>query len=336
MAQDPLDQALQAGLKPVFVVLGDEALLVKQAEERLTAKAIEGVMAAFNLSVARAGEESAAEALSVARTLPMMSARRVVILRDVHEASPALIDALLRYLENPSPSTVLGVFGTGFAKAGDGKDPLKRVEALLKKDGVLVRYRAKDQDPVAFAIETARGLGCSLDRREATLLVELVGKDLGQLRLEIEKACMYLGGQGRLDEAVLGEVCSLLAEAQIWDLTDAVVARDADHALATCLRLMDAKKGGESHRLMAMISWQLRQLLSLQHAMRTGGGDAVKMAPWKREKAERALRESPIGTAEVLARLADTNQDMNSHRAGDRRVFEGLLLRLLARRANHI
>ena len=34
-------------------------------------------------------------------------------------------------------------------------------------------------------------------------------------------------------------VCSLVAEAAIWDLTDAVVRRDTDKALAVAHRMLD-------------------------------------------------------------------------------------------------
>ena len=56
------------------------------------------------------------------------------------------------------------------------------------------------------------------------------------------------------------------------------------------------------------------------------------MPRWKLREAERTLQRSPLDVAGVLERLAVANQGMNSHRAGDRRVFEGLLLDLLGQR----
>lgn len=331
MSLNELKASLGAGLRPLYAVLGDEPLLVDRAEEQILSRALDGVLAAFNQASYRAGDEGASEALSVARTLPMMSPRRVVLLREVHNAPPALMDALARYAEAPHDSTVLVLSGTGWPKVEgkDAPDASKALEASLKRAGLVLRFKAKDQDPVQFAIELAREQGCRLDRPQAERLVELVGRELSVLERELEKACLFVGGQGVLTDAVLEEVCSLVAEAQIWDLTDGLVARDPDRALEALYRLMEAREGGEAHRLMAMVAWQFRQLITLQEQ----GAGAVKMPPWKLKQAERAIRANPLSAAKVLEQLVLANQRMNSHRAGDRRIFEGLVLALTARRA---
>ncbi|MCB9758731.1 MAG: DNA polymerase III subunit delta [Alphaproteobacteria bacterium] len=316
----------------VYVVLGDQALLVERAEAMITASALDGGMAAFNQTVFRAGDEGAAEAPAVARTLPMMAARRLVVVRDVEEAPVELLKSLRDLCQAPSPTTVLVLTGQKWPKPTGGEDWGRRLEGLVKKVGVVLRFKAKDQDPVGFAVDTARELGCRLDRDAATVLVEMVGKDLGLLQRELEKACLYLGGEGTLTPEVLAEVCSLLAEAQVWDLTDAIVVRDVDRALSTAHRLLEAGKKGESHRLLALITWQIRQLLTLQQAMRGDEVEGLRMPGWKRREAERALRASPLRTADVLERIGQANQDMNSHRAGDRRILEGLILDLASRR----
>lgn len=325
-----LQAALHEGLTSVYVLVGDEGLLVRRAEALAEGRALDGVMAAFNHAVFRAGDEGSADALSVARTLPMMSARRVITLRDIHEAPPTLMENLLEYCQDPSPTTVLIITGSAWPKASGGTDWGRRLENKVKKSGYVLRLRSKDQDPVAFAQATADELGCRLARDDARMLVDMVGKDLGRIRRELEKAALFLGGSGEISAQVLEKVCSLLAEAEIWSLTDAVMARDADRALATAHRLLEAGKRGEAHRLVAMVSWQLRQLLTLQQSLDAGeGGQGVRMPRWKLKAAGEALRRAPLDPARVLERLARANQAMNSHRAGDRRVFEGLLLDLL-------
>lgn len=334
MSMNAIEESLAQGLAPVYLVMGDEELLVDRGAKRVTEAALEGVMAAFNLGSWRAGADGAIEALSIARTLPMMSARRVVVLRELEEAPADLLERLAEYCESPVDSTVLILVGQKWPKASGGSDHGRRAEARIKKSGQVFRFKSKDQDPVAFAVEAARELGCRLQRSSAELLVAMVGKDLGQLQRELEKAALYVGGSGELSEEVLGEVCSMLADAQVWDLTDAVVARDADRALGTAHRILESGNTGEERKLLALISWQLRQLLVLQQVMRTGeGGAAVKMPGWKRRAAENALRRSPLNTAHVLEQLAQANLNMNSHKAGSRRIFEGLLLQLVSRSA---
>ncbi len=323
---------LRDGLKPIYILLGDSGLAVSRAEAMVVEAALAGGGASFNKDSFRAGEEGAEGALSVARTLPMMAPRRVVILREPEAASPALLQALADYFASPNPSTVFIVSGSKWPAPSGGKDWGRRAEGVAKKGGGLaLRLKAKDQDPIAFAVGAAAALGCTLGRREARLLVERVGSDLGRLELEIAKAAAWLGGSGALTAEVLEEVCSLLAGAEIWTLTDALVTGRADRALETTHRLLE---GGEPpHKLLNTVTWRLRQLLIIQDFMRRGRSPAsagLRMSASKLRAAEQALRERPLDGARVLETLTAANRAMNSHRAGHRRIVEGLILALLA------
>ena len=72
----------------------------------------------------------------------------------------------------------------------------------------------------------------------------------------MSKVVAFVGGEGEIGVEDVEAVCSLVAEAAIWDLTDAVVRRDPDRALAVAHRMLDT--GEASHRLIAMIAWQMR------------------------------------------------------------------------------
>jgi len=333
-----LENELAHGVAPIYVFLGDEELLVEKAAQRVVEQALVGGLAAFNHTVFAGAADDAVQALAVARTLPMMGPRRVVELRHVQETSRQVLEALLDYCQEPSPSSVLVVWGRKWPDAskppGGGKavDFGRRAENAAAKVGKVLRFRARDQDPHRFATEEAERLGVRLDRGAARILVELVGRDLGRLRQELRKAADYVGEPGAvIDEAVLQDVCSLLAEAQIWDLTDAIVRGRSREALATTHRLLE--DGAAPHYLLAMVSWQLRQLLQLQSAAALGMSprDAgVRGNPRKLQALQQVLRQRRLRPERVFASLAQANEAMNSHRAGGRRVFEGLILALLA------
>lgn len=315
---------------PIVLLIGDEALLVRQAEERMVAAAFEGKISAFNMASYTADTGGWA-ALDAARTLPMMARRRVVILRDMDKASTELLDALMDYADKPNPSTALLLVGVKLPGAVGGMDRGKRLENKLKPTGGVFRFKSADSDPVAFAIERAGEGGCTMDRRAASLLVELVGADLGRVAGEVEKAIAYVGGKGPIDEGVVEQVCSLVAEAVIWTLTDAVLARDADRALGAMHRLLE--DGEPSHRLLSMVTWQIRQLLELQDAIRKGNPEPGSWArmPYQKKNAARAiLSRHPLVPHKVLGAIVKANREMNRSPAGDRRIFESLILSLTA------
>ncbi len=326
-----LHTQLEAGVLPVYSIIGDEGLLVERAEELIRTAALDSGLEVFNLAVFRGDDEKVDEALSVARTLPMMAKRRVVVIRRVEALKAGLLERILEFSMGNIDSCCLILTGRKWPAPAGGVDFGKRLENRLKKDGGAFRFKSKDQNPVAFVMGHARADGFELVQRDAEFLVLRVGEDLGKLKSELEKAMDWLGEKGRLTAEVFQEACSLLSEAEIWDLTDAILERDVDKALGTTHRLLEA--GEAPHRLASMIAWQLRQLIQLQEVLREGGDPrkaGIRMHPRKARLAESALRSNPLKTIHVLETLAAANEKMNSSRVGDRRVLEGLVLNLLS------
>ena len=315
-------------LSPVVWLLGDEGVGRKRAEEEIVRQVFGDVPSSFNFATFSAAD-GAERAVEVAKTVPMMAEHRVVIIREMESAPVDLLEGLLAYVEKPNPSTVLILNSTKTPPASGGVDRGRRLENAIKKVGVVRRFKTGETDPVRFALGYAQEAGCVLNRRAAALLIELVGTDLGRVQTELSKVVAFVGGEGEIGIEDVEAVCSLVAEAAIWDLTDAVVRRDPDRALAVAHRMLDT--GEASHRLIAMIAWQMRQLITLQDCMRrrvnpkTAG---IRMPHRKLELAQSAIRSRPIDGARMLNRIAAANNDLNRSRAGDRRVFEGLLMSL--------
>ena len=330
MPLETLGRALRGELKPVYLFLSGESVWREKAELEVSRLALSGPAAAFNHSVFRAEEDPEAEALSVARTLPMMAARRLVVVRDVQGASPSFLEALLSYCADPSPSTVLLLLGSAWPRPVGGVDFGRRSEGAIKRaEGVVIRAKAQRGDPARFAVKYAEEIGCRLSMRNAERLVAQVGENLGSLRNELDKVAQWLGGSGEIDDVALKAVCSLLAEADDWALVRHLLEGNAGGALGTTFRLLE--EGEAELKLMGMINWQFRQLLSLQDSMRTGCSPreaGVKMRGPSLDRARRLLQRSPLPAAEILERLAEANRQMNSSRAGSRRILEGLVLSL--------
>ncbi len=317
-------------LIPVSLLLGDEVVSRRKAEDSLVHAVFGDAAPSFNLATFSAAD-GAERAVEVARTVPMMAKHRVVIVREMESAGIDLLDDLLAYVQKPNPSTVLILSGVKNPPATGGVDRGRRLEAAIKKCGQVQRFKTGERDPVRFAIAFAEEAGCQLEHGAARLLVELVGADLARIQTEMGKVIAYAEGADRIGVDAVEAVSSLVAEAAIWDLTDAVVRRDTDKALSVAHRMLET---GESvHRLIAMITWQMRQLITLQDCMnrRVNPRDAgIRMPRYKLEAAENALRRRPIHASHMLNQIATANGDLNRSRAGDRRVFEGLLLQLTA------
>ena len=334
MSISALEASLTAGPAPVYVVVGDAVPLVEGAVERIRV-AVEPMLGpvAFNLTVLRASEPEAVEAFRTARTLPMMGARRLVIVREIESASDAFFEAAVAYLAAPVAEAVVVLQGQKFPKVvKGGSDWGQRIRKGIGA-GLLVRLAAKDVRPAAFAQECAAGLGKRLSSSDARLLVEVVGEDLARLTQEVTKLSLYVGDEPVIGADDIHAATALLAEAVIWDLTAAIAAGNVELAIESLHRLQDG--GDDPRRLLSMIAWQARDLLRLHARVVAGVPEReirtqIRMRPDVYQAARERMKRGFPHPARLMGRLADANRAMNSHRAGAERVLEALVLDLVA------
>jgi DNA polymerase-3 subunit delta len=164
-----------------YYIYGPEDVLKDDAIRYILDLALEPAMRDFNLDQVSAGtlDPEAVEALCT--TLPMMAARRVVIIRDVEQWKRRTRgrSAVLRYLEHPSPETVL-ILVQGAADEKPDKELLKRAE------------------PISCAMESGTDARRWLDRKAAERgltfedgavdhLVRVTGTSLSAISIELEK-----------------------------------------------------------------------------------------------------------------------------------------------------
>jgi DNA polymerase III delta subunit len=144
----------------------------------------------------------------------------------------------------------------------------------------------------------ARLHGVKLDADAVATLASAVGSDTERIEQEVKK----LGAYARNATVTAADVKSLVngaIEADVFELTQAVVRKDPHAAVATLERLL--ADGNAVQQILALLLWQFRVLL-FASAMRTSA-DAERMA--------KAIRSSPyaIQRATAFARRV-TRQDI--------------------------
>ena len=171
-----LVRAIKKGdLASVYLLYGDEPAAIREVVDAIREAIIPAKdataqsMAAFNHErFDGADVRSASQILDACAQVPMLAKRRLVELQNPDDlgkgrasdeggsSREAAIDALCRYLERPSPSTVLVISGAAI----DGRSKL--VAAGKKhKHVVAVKFEAlkRDDDARRWAIDEARARG---------------------------------------------------------------------------------------------------------------------------------------------------------------------------------
>ena len=191
----------------------------------------------FNLSVYRADKDEWQNIIATLHQSPMMSARRAVVVEAIDKLKVSEADALLRYLENPVPSSLLLIVGTKL----DGK---RKYAKVLKKSGPVLEFGTpKPYQLPQWLQDEARTQNIDIDHATASLIVDLVGHQPDLLRSTLTLLHTYVGDDNRITQADVEGLLANTREASVFELVDAVSKRN----LIASIRLLRAALGrGES------------------------------------------------------------------------------------------
>ncbi len=258
---DELERLLAGSIPPVITLVGSESTLVHEAVTAVRAKVLTRA-ADFNRTEVRAGEAPIERALEAAGTMPMMAPRRYVHVADVHKLKAAEHAPVLAYLEKPSPTTVLVFSGEKL----DGRTKLG--QALGKKTASFSFEAPKQHELAGFVQGRARRQKLDIEPEAARLLADLVGAEVGSLDRALEKVALHAGDGQTVTAEHVEELVAPTRVHSIFELTDAIGARDLGKA---SLLLRNALSGGDSGLpVLAMITRQFRQLLHVKAALGRG------------------------------------------------------------------
>lgn len=284
-----LERSLRERLEPLYLLLGPERYL-----RRVSAKAIaEAALSAtlirdFNESSFSLLTDSVQSAIAAAEQLPMMSDRRVVRVRDFARLRDADEDVLIRYLGNPSPSTVM-IF-----TADDLDKRKKSSKALLDACTVVDFSPLKDSEAKAWARSYLKSLKAAADDQVVSEIITLVGTDVQTLANELDKLASAALDTGRITTELVDQLIGRTRELSNFELGDHLLANNRKRALETLHRLLD--DGAEPVMLIGLIAGNYHRLALGKHLLTRGGREEVfrnvSMPPFKRDAYISTLQRS--------------------------------------------
>ena len=266
---------------PIHVFWGDDEAARNRAVEALIAAKLDPSWAAINLSRLDGSDpDQAAAALAEARTPPLGSGSRVVLLQRSPfcnqcpaelaaqlEANLALIspDCHLLLVNNAKPDARLRTTKAlqQLIKAGQAHEQSFALPAIWDGAG-----------QVELVARTARELGLALEPAAAEALAEAIGSDSARLASELEKLSLY-GGQGPISAQAVqalvgGRSTSALA------VGDALLAGRPADAIALVDALLDANE--PALRMVASLCSQIRGWLWVALLEASGERDPAVIA----------------------------------------------------------
>ena len=256
--------------KPVYLIFGEQDLLLERALEQLKRSIGEVADLDFNSETFDGENADADDIVAACNTLPFASERRLVVVRNVDRMGKDGTDTLVKYAENPAEMTILALVAKKIAKN------TRLYKAVDKLGGLLERAAPKVHEYPRAVQDLFARHGRTVTLEGAELLVSAAGKDLRRLAIEVDKAVAFTGSRTELTVEDIEQVASTAATTQVWELGPALGDRDA----ARSLQLLDTLLGdGESvYGLQTIALRYVRDLIGARSLIDRGDGSLANIS----------------------------------------------------------
>lgn len=169
---------------PLYLLYGEEQFLIEEALSHLVAKGREKA-GDLHYQVLRGEETDAQEIIRSAQTFPLFSPQKVVVVKGCDRLPPAELEALLSYIHNPSPTTVL-IF-----TAVHCDEKARFTTALMASAVVLFSPPLSEKEIARWIKGLVEEKGYRI-ADDALLPLQELG-DLFLIKNEVDKLCLYCG-----------------------------------------------------------------------------------------------------------------------------------------------
>jgi DNA polymerase-3 subunit delta len=271
-----------------------EAIYLLQGEDEVEKSALAAEFAdlvdeglrAFNTDRIHAGDlttgdklaDGVASLVAAARTLPMMSPRRVVTVLQADpllapkresEAAARALDELEALIKRPEPQTTLVLVAGSL-------DKRSRMYKLLLKHATTVECgNVEDQADAERWVRTrVASEGADIEPLAARLIAQRAGTDVKRLRGDVDRLLLYALGQKAITVADVRDLVGPAALQDDWAMTNAIEAGDAGDALRQLALMLDA--GTPAEKILGQLGWLVRSKFQALPAHElTGAVEAV-------------------------------------------------------------
>ena len=253
---------------PVYLLQGEDDVEKSELASEFALLVEEG-LGAFNVERVHAGDMTTGDRLAAgvssmvaaARTMPMMSPWRVVIVLQAElmlvpkresEAAARAVQELETYLQNPERQTVLVLVATAAV------DRRSRLYKLLTKQATLVDCGVLEDQADAERWVQARVARArvAIEPAAARLLATRAGTDLKRLRGDLDRLLLYALGQSTITVDDVKQIAGPATLQDDWAMTNAIEQGRTAEALRQLALTLDA--GAPPEKILGQLAWLVR------------------------------------------------------------------------------
>ena len=339
-------------LRPAYVLVGDEAFFRKRCRDAILEHLVAPDSRDFSVFEFDLGETSLSEVLDRARTPSLMAPFQVFFVRGVktlfgrgrsNEKKSAPSKSIAKI---PIPTRSLVFVADHISIPADArrmemtdKDRYQKIrEDLGPFCGIVELSRVEEGEAVRWIGEYCATRGVKIDPDGARELVDALGGNMMMVSNELEKLILYVGEKKKI---TLGDVETMVLAAKqrsLYELTDAISAKDRVRALSILDALMSTGDGEEAaigH--LYMLAKTFRQMLVIlernvrdQRMLWAALWQGFRVPPFAADDIIRQARryKSKRELTRAIRLVAKADLALRSNPPGKRLILEKLVLDL--------
>lgn len=329
--KDPFEDLKTRGPAPIYLIDGEERLLVDEAVRQLKEHALPKQARDFNFDAFNGKDAKILRIVEAAQMLPAFAPRRVVMVDNADAIDFDDAEVLINYLERPSPTTVLIFVGQKF-------DARTKVYKAFQKSGVVIRYaKPKPREMPDLIRRRAKQTGAAIEEPAIRALIDAVGTDASAAFQALDLLTLYVGPGVKRPIGVddVTAVVSLTKEESIFALADAIGQQDRATALRGLHAMLTVSRE-PALRVLSMIARHWRNLARARSLLDSGSSpkdieQAVGIPPFLTDSLlSQAKRKPAAAFAAGLQAIADADKDLKGGGLDHTRAMERLVLGLMA------
>ena len=257
--------------RALYLLLDQDPYLTQEAIGVLQTSVLSLRARDFNYDVYYAGQEKISRVVEAVETLPVMSERRMVLLKNAQFLKEKDWEQLLPLIQNPIESSC-------FVITIDKLDQRKKNSKLLMAQSCVVQLKPPFENQLPTWIQyIAQRLDLEVSAEAVPLIQQLIGVNLYEINSELRKLKDSLYPSNKVESADVIRLISRSRVDSVFDLTRAIGSKDRVQALTSLAQLLE--DGQNEVGTLALIQRHFRILSALKKASARGlKGNALSAA----------------------------------------------------------
>jgi DNA polymerase III subunit delta len=204
---------------PVYCFHGDEPYYIDRLVDYIEDNALPESAKAFNQTTVFGKDIDAKAILDEARQYPLMSEKRLIVVKEAQEMKT--LKDLADYVNKPVPHTIL-VLSHKYKKI----DKRLAISKALEKHVFFESKKMYDNQLPNFILQYARAHNIGINDQGAQMLSEFLGNDLNKITNELDKLLITNGKGNKISIENIQDQIGISKEFNVFELQKALGEKD--------------------------------------------------------------------------------------------------------------